>query len=510
MNRDDIIGVILNTIKELWTTLKEYGYKGINILYTFILNILENHTFSVILLGVWFFIISLVNIPSNWDEKWKHGYYFFTVVFFGLILFRFEYERVAYNRFGKRLTENNENILSNFFKNNNSDGNSDKVKIQEVLEQLSIFKKKAQDKGNTQSFFTQTKLYFKYLGVILSLIVAGYICLHLFNALGNQGKVYISYLCIVLLFGVVLYLLHGMSSKRQLLKPAWAKTQTSVLKKEETKIDNNKKDKGFVFTRILVSPFLFLYYFLYSKYCDARDLIRDLRDEKKRKQYNRKNQKIYSKYKQYIIVIIVCCILLYFQYLNPYLKTIRFLSNKLTLVTDPIPLDVRKIVGPSEKLYGTITATAKHHEYTYSLSLWVFLEGSHPNHNVSSNKNANIIDYGEVPKLVYNVRTNTLSVFMKHGKNSSIVIYETKDIKLQVWNYFVFNYVHGVMDVFLNGVLVGTSKDVLPVMSTDDIYVGDTNGIRGGVKDIIFSKTSRTYLEIQYEYYSNQVFQYLL
>ena len=71
-------------------------------------------------------------------------------------------------------------------------------------------------------------------------------------------------------------------------------------------------------------------------------------------------------------------------------------------------------------------------------------------------------------------------------KNKSVVVYESKDVIYQKWNNIVINYNEGYIDIFLNGVLVGSYVGVAPYMKLDEIVTGSENGIYGGVCNLVY------------------------
>ena len=61
-----------------------------------------------------------------------------------------------------------------------------------------------------------------------------------------------------------------------------------------------------------------------------------------------------------------------------------------------------------------------------------------------------------------------------------------KNIPYQKWNNFVFNYSGGTLDIFINGKLVSSNINITPVMYYDKMTAGATNGIYGGIRDIVY------------------------
>ena len=56
------------------------------------------------------------------------------------------------------------------------------------------------------------------------------------------------------------------------------------------------------------------------------------------------------------------------------------------------------------------------------------------------------------------------------------------------------------MDVFLNGSLVASKSNIVPLMSYDIITMGENEGLEGGIKNVTFFNRILTKGEIKYEY----------
>ena len=52
------------------------------------------------------------------------------------------------------------------------------------------------------------------------------------------------------------------------------------------------------------------------------------------------------------------------------------------------------------------------------------------------------------------------------------VVYDTTDFKLQKWNNIIINYDGGTLDIFINGALVSSTGNIVPIMSYDEITCG--------------------------------------
>jgi len=158
---------------------------------------------------------------------------------------------------------------------------------------------------------------------------------------------------------------------------------------------------------------------------------------------------------------------------------------------DPSFFKVDFEVNPQPGIYGDDYMF----RYKYAISGWFYLNPQPPNTNPAYNKYTNIIKYGNKVRLEYNGKKNSLRVMAEVAssnknntqKNKSVVVYESKhDTIYQKWNNVVINYKEGYIDVFLNGVLVGSYSGVAPYMRLDEITTGSEDGIYGGICNVTY------------------------
>ena len=60
------------------------------------------------------------------------------------------------------------------------------------------------------------------------------------------------------------------------------------------------------------------------------------------------------------------------------------------------------------------------------------------------------------------------------------------EIKFQKWEHFVINYENNIIDIFINGKLVASQKNIPDFMTDNKITIGEDNGIHGSIKDIYY------------------------
>ena len=77
-------------------------------------------------------------------------------------------------------------------------------------------------------------------------------------------------------------------------------------------------------------------------------------------------------------------------------------------------------------------------------------------------------------------------------------IYETTRVKHQKWLYFVINYENNVIDVFIDGKLVGSKDNITPYFVGDSVTIGEDDGIHGSIKEIFYFDKIKTPDSIQF------------
>ena len=173
--------------------------------------------------------------------------------------------------------------------------------------------------------------------------------------------------------------------------------------------------------------------------------------------------------------------------------------------------------------------------YQYAISGWFFL-----NNNVTSKStDLEIFNFGDVPKMTYNVAKNELKIHCNtlnsaDKESKKEIIYNSRtnynslvkaqkgseekkaivqmsiedeeldsDVPLQRWNYFVINYDGKNMDFFLNNKLVFKSNFIMPDILLKPITIGDTTdnkGLNGNICNFAFHKYPLTKEQIRWTY----------
>jgi len=149
------------------------------------------------------------------------------------------------------------------------------------------------------------------------------------------------------------------------------------------------------------------------------------------------------------------------------------------------------------------------YNYTYSISFYVYINPQPTNTSIAYNKDTEIFNYAYKPVIYYNGKSQSIIVRSRtlNNKGDQLdTIYEGKNIKHQKWLFFVINYSNNNIDVFIDGKLVGTKKDITPYFKGDKVTIGENEGIHGSIKEINYYSdiTSPLTIELLYNLTNNK------
>ena len=141
--------------------------------------------------------------------------------------------------------------------------------------------------------------------------------------------------------------------------------------------------------------------------------------------------------------------------------------------------------------------------YTYSLSFYIYINPQPTNTSIAYTKDTELFNYGFKPVIYYNGKSRKIIIKSRTISNKSDqldTIYEMSNVKHQKWLYFVINYENNIIDVFIDGKLVGSKSNVTPYFVGDNVTIGEDNGIYGSIKDIYYFDKIKTPDSIQFLY----------
>ena len=171
---------------------------------------------------------------------------------------------------------------------------------------------------------------------------------------------------------------------------------------------------------------------------------------------------------------------------------------------------VEEIPTPTASPTGGATpTTVLLRNYNYGVSAWFYIHPQPPttNPNYDSDNYINLLQLGSPgPSMQYNPRTNT----MQFGLYGTPLELTAKDIPLQTWNNVIINSDKGAVDIFINGKLiytghhVPTKNDPVP-NAVHNVTVGQADGVRGEVCNVVLNTAPFTKPEIAWLYKTNKV-----
>lgn len=141
--------------------------------------------------------------------------------------------------------------------------------------------------------------------------------------------------------------------------------------------------------------------------------------------------------------------------------------------------------------------------YHYSMSCWIYLNRENAAPITSANNKNVIIKYGNRPSLYFNIATKELTLETINSNDNIIVLYRTNNILYQRWNHIVITNNYGTIDLFINGNLVGSYKNIVDYeINTDDLLqVGAiNNNILGGIARLYYYQTPLSLSDIKKQY----------
>ena len=208
-----------------------------------------------------------------------------------------------------------------------------------------------------------------------------------------------------------------------------------------------------------------------------------------------------------MVVLAIVLILAYFK--MPTLFNKFNLQGGKQLVNKPVYTDSQYSLGTYQELNGS-----DKFDYQYCISFWVFLDAAPPNTNSSYSKYTSLLNFGDKPNILYNGTTNSLMVITNQkdlqnttnnklidfDENGNRILYKNDNVLLQKWNNIIINYNGGILDIFLNGDLVKSDKGVVPYYKIDNLTIGENDGIKGGICNVVYFSRAINSSNIYYLY----------
>ena len=193
----------------------------------------------------------------------------------------------------------------------------------------------------------------------------------------------------------------------------------------------------------------------------------------------------YNNTNKFVIYLLLAeTILLLNYFLFPKIKKLVKERDSIQLLKHPVYLNKERKLNIYDKLHN------KKNEdkifYNFSLKADIYINPQPENTKGAFNKNVHIINFGNQPVVEYNVSTNNLIIKSHNNPLNENIILNKIQFPLQKWNTLTVQYNDGIVDIFLNGKLIRSKKNMIPYKKFHDIVIGQKNGIEGSIKNIFY------------------------
>jgi hypothetical protein len=197
--------------------------------------------------------------------------------------------------------------------------------------------------------------------------------------------------------------------------------------------------------------------------------------------------------KQYVVMIILAAELLLIaaKFLIP-VAFDKVVNYDGVVVTDKVyPMEMKTRVNIPQVLLFDKNRT------NYGVSCWIYVHPVPDNTNEAYIENTSLVNFGGVPNILFNSQKGTLSFAVDMndlGGGKRIFIFPNKDNMREVkvlysrWNHIFINFTDGNMDIFINGVLVTSTSEVIPMNNPKSIHIGSHPGIYGEACNLVYYK----------------------
>ena len=203
-----------------------------------------------------------------------------------------------------------------------------------------------------------------------------------------------------------------------------------------------------------------------------------------------------------VIILTIQLLIIGLRFLIPFLidlyRKYNIFDKRKILLKESIYLNKETNVGIFQEEYKK---NNDNFNYNFAVSCKIWINPQPPSTSNAYNNRTILLNYGDVIEIVYNKNKIEVYVATTNGEivepNKLVKIYDTKEFLYQRWNTFVINYFGGTLDLFLNNKLIVSKINITPIFFFNSIKCGSTNGIHGGIKELIYYNNVLTNSEIK-------------
>ena len=171
--------------------------------------------------------------------------------------------------------------------------------------------------------------------------------------------------------------------------------------------------------------------------------------------------------------------------------------------------DANSTYNIKSTFYNTVVSKERFpYNYTYSVTFYIYINPQPVNTSIAYTKDTVLFNYAYKPVIYYNGKSQKIIIKSRTISNRGDqldTIYELENPKFQKWLFFVINYDNNIIDVFVDGKLVGSKDKVSPYFKGDNITIGENDGIHGSIKEIFYYNkiTTPSTIELLYNLSKN-------
>ena len=201
-------------------------------------------------------------------------------------------------------------------------------------------------------------------------------------------------------------------------------------------------------------------------------------------------------------------------------------DDSMLLINQPEPLNAQHSLSNFQFLTkqmsafvdGSNNADNVAPSYHYGLTFWLFCDGNYG----ETNSYDSILSFGGYPTIQYNASENTLeilaisdnssssssssssstSTYSSSSSSSTKILYVQENVPLQKWNFYAINFDAGNVDIFINGTLVQSTQEVIPLemaVTNPFLIVGCANNCTSNTSmcNLAFYNSPLTYQNVR-------------
>lgn len=193
------------------------------------------------------------------------------------------------------------------------------------------------------------------------------------------------------------------------------------------------------------------------------------------------------------LILLIELIIVILRFSIPQLYKKFSAHNGTIALKGPVYLNKHTDIGVFQNLIKTESSTntleKSPFDYNYALSSWIWINPEPPSTSPAYNESTSLLNYGDILQINLNKTVLEIKAATTNDatlNNSLVTVYKTNMFPYQKWNNIVMNYAGGTLDVFINNKLVSSTENITPIMEYSNVSCGSSNGIHGGIKDVMY------------------------